>query len=474
MPLALPITGSSMAEPPPTKPNAAVNVATAGDGSTAGRAHNQADGQADSQADGTAVPGMPGVPDVEPLRAMLGGQELSWLVERMRSRIERRRDHGSVALKSPTPAQRRAVARLLGRPAGQGTSLTVPLDAVEGALVRAGVATDLRSAVEALTGPIHDRKAERLAWAVAWTSAVEPAWDLWDRRPELDGWGDWLRASGILRRLTGDDPVAARRLMQQAVAVFDRLPADGVPLPALAKAAVGDAGALDPGRPLERLVLRAAADLGGIGPGAGAEWRRSAWASVGVLTGELADPVLTLNLPWDPATAAGAALEALARDGQPVYLTARQLLGEGLVVAPAAGGVVSVCESPVVVAAAADRLGADAAPLVCVGARPGAAATVLLRGLVLRGVALRCHADFDWPGIRVVNALVTRFKAAAWRMDAAAYRDAAEAAGSPGPALRGNPVEAAWDPLLGVAMRELGRRVREADVTDALLADLGS
>jgi uncharacterized protein (TIGR02679 family) len=464
-----------MAEPPTTKPNAAVNLATVADGATDVRVDVRADAMAAGPIAATPdAPSGPAAPDVEPLRAMLGGRDLRWLVERVRARIERRRDRGAVALTSPTTAQRRAVARLLGRPAGQGTSLVVPLDAIEDALVRAGVASDLRSAVEALTGPIRDRKAERLAWAVAWTNAVEPAWDLWDRRPELDAWGDWLRTSGILRRLTGDDPAAARRLMQQAVAVLERLPAAGVPLPALAGAAVGDASALDGGRPLARLVLRAAADLGGIGPGAGAEWRRSVWASVGVLTGELVNPVLTLNLPWDPATAAGSAVAALARDGQPVYLTARQLLGDGLAVAPAAGRVVSVCESPAVVAEAADRLGPGAAPLVCVGTRPGAAATALLRGLVLRGVALRCHADFDWSGIRVVNALVTRFRARAWRMDEIAYRAAAEPAGPAGAPLRGNPVEAVWDPLLSVAMRELRCRVQEVDVIDGLVADLGS
>lgn len=100
--------------------------------------------------------------DSERLRRILGGPDLSWLVDRARARIARGAPLGGVVtLTSATPAQRRAVSRLLGRPVGHGTSLSVPLPAVESALQSAGLAADLRGAVESLTGPVPDRAAEQ-------------------------------------------------------------------------------------------------------------------------------------------------------------------------------------------------------------------------------------------------------------------------------------------------------------------------
>jgi uncharacterized protein (TIGR02679 family) len=449
-------------------------------GATGGNGANGSPGGGGADADGGPEGAATG-PDR--LRQVLGADELRWLVERARARLERRRDGGVVTLKSPTEAQRLALAKLLGRPVGRGTSLTVALATVERALVRRGIAVDLRTAVEALTGPIRDLKAERYRWAVAWARAVEPAWDLWDRRPELHAWGDWLRAAGILRRLTGDDPKAARRLMQQAVAVLDRLPADGVGLNELSAATTGDPNSLDPGQPLATLVLRAAADLGGLGNGSGGDWRGSVWASVGVLTGELANPVLTLNLPGAPTTTTGSALALLAESGQPAYVTARQLLRDRPDFLFPRGSEVFVCEHPGVVAAAAQQIGAGGSPLVCTGGRPGAAATALLQVLIAHGARLRYHGDFDWHGITTANGVIARFGAAPWRMDADAYRGAVKAvdagrggasvgAGQRRTLLRGSPVEAIWDAELTAAMCQLRRRVEEDQVIDSLLADL--
>ncbi len=81
----------------------------------------------------------------------------------------------------------------------------------------------------------------------------------------------------------------------------------------------------------------------------------------------------------------------------------------------------SICENPVVTAEAADRLGAAAAPLVCVGGQPGVAAMTLLRNLAENGAKLRYHGDFDWGGLRIGNVVFGRLPVVPWRFDTAAY-----------------------------------------------------
>lgn len=411
-------------------------------------------------------------PDLERLRRLLGGEELRWLVERIRVRLERGRPvDGSVILEGATQAQRLAVARLLGRPAGRGASLHVSLPAVETVLRRAGVAPDLVAAVQALTGPIVDRAAERSAIERRWAAVLAAAEQAAHRRPALAPWVEWLRGTGLLRRLAGGVPERAQELVERAVAVLDRLPAGGQPLSVVSAAGAGDGHLLDPDRPLATLVLRAAAIIGDVPPGDGAEWRRTVWASVGVLDGELTNPVLTLNLPGDPDTATGRALAVLAVAGHPVHLTARQLLRDPPDLSSLRECSVFVCENPSVVAEAANRLAAASAPLICANTHPGAAATLLLRQLGAAGAVLRYHGDFDWPGITIANGIIARFGALPWRLDAAAYRLAVQ---SGGPPLRGGPVTAPWDPSLTEAMQQVGVKIEEERVLEDLLTDLAS
>lgn len=408
--------------------------------------------------------------DEERLGRLLGGDELRWLVDRVRQRIERRLPlDGSVVLQHATPEQRRAVERLLGRPAGHGTGISVSLTAVEGVVARAGAASDLRAAVELLTGPVADRDADRAARERAWAAALRPIEAAVRARPVLEPWLDWLRATGVLRRVARGDPARAGVLAGQAAGVLARLPAQGVPISVLANLETGDGHSLDVDRPLSALALPAVARLGGVPPGKGAEWRRTAWAAVGVLCGELTNPVLTLNLPGDDSTPSGRALACWAEVGQPVHLTARQLVRQPPRLGVLRGRRVHLCENPSVVAEAANRLGAGCAPLVCTSTHPAAAATVLLRALAGAGAELAYHGDFDWPGISIANGIISRFGARPWRLDAAAYRRAAAVGG---PRLAGRPAGAIWDADLTAAMRELGVKVEEERVIDDLLADL--
>jgi uncharacterized protein (TIGR02679 family) len=124
-----------------------------------------------------------------------------------------------------------------------------------------------------------------------------------------------------------------------------------------------------------------------------------------------------------------------------------------------------------VVVEAANRLGTASAPLICANSHPGAAATVLLRQLGAAGARLRYHGDFDWPGITIANGIMARFGALPWRLDAGAYRSAAQPGG---PRLRDTPVTATWDPSLTEAMLQLGVKVEEERVLDDLLTDLAN
>lgn len=408
--------------------------------------------------------------DTDRLQRLLGHEDLSWIVERARRRLERGLPlQGPIVLACASQGQRRAVECLLGRPPASGEALTVRLESVRAILARSGAADSLDSAVEALTGSVVERTAVRAESERAWAKAFAPIESAAIQRPVLEPWLATMRSTGLLRRLAHGDPLLGLDLAQSAIGILEGLPARAVPLSVLASTVTGDGHALDAGRPLCALVIRAAARLGDVPDGHGSEWRRTVWASVGVLSGELTGPVLCLNLPGDPATASGRALAICAEVGQPVYLTARQLLRDPPELRSLRGSSVYLCENPTVVAEAANKLGSASAPLVCASGHPAAAATVLLRMLTESGARLRYHGDFDWPGIAIANGIIGRFAALPWRLDAGSYRSAARSGGA---RLRGRAVEAIWDSDLTETMRMIDRKIEEEQVLPSLLADL--
>jgi uncharacterized protein (TIGR02679 family) len=378
---------------------------------------------------------------------------------------------GTVTLTAATPAQREAVDRLLGRRTRPGAALSVRLDDVDDVLRRSGAHPDgLVSAVVALTGPLRDVAAETARREAAWRAAFDPLHEAAARRPSLRPWLDVLQATGTVRRLARE-PDDAARLLAQCAAVVDALPREPMSLGRFAERTLGSAHALDEGLPLTGLVFGAARSLGSVPDGEGAAWRREVWASVGLLRDELSTTVLTVGLPGDPGSVTGGVLGTLTAAGEPAVLTLRQLTRDPPVL-PLRGVLVSVCENPVVVAEAADRLGAGVGPLVCTGGHPGAAAMALLRAAVAAGASLRYHGDFDWGGLRIANVLFGRLPCTPWRYDTAAYRAAVEA--GRGRSLTGTPAEASWDAHLGTTMREIGRAVEEERVVDELVADIGA
>ncbi|MFF3333603.1 TIGR02679 family protein [Streptomyces sp. NPDC002888] len=402
--------------------------------------------------------------DAERLGRLLGDPGLAWLVDRARQRMARGRPlTGSVTLSHPDEHQRQAVERLLGRAPRAGGSLTVRLDTVDAILRRSGVSPDgLAVAVVALTGPVTLQAETRDREERAWEEAYAPLGTL---APELADWAERIRGDGLVRRLART-PEAAGPLVDAAVRVLRSLPVSPPTSRAtFAARNLSGAHALDEGTPLAALVLSGLRCLTGFPDGAGAEWRREAWAFAGLLKDDLSSTVLSLNLRGTPS------LDWMADAGEPAVLTLRSLTRHTLVPAVAPSGTVHVCENPAVLSAAADTFGPACPPLVCLQGQPSAAALTLLRGLAAQGAALHYHGDFDWGGVRIATALRRSVPWLPWRYTAADYR-AAAARVAEAPVLTGSPAETPWDPALAVALAERGVRVEEEAVLDDLLADL--
>ncbi|UGQ11161.1 TIGR02679 family protein [Yinghuangia sp. ASG 101] len=421
----------------------------------------------------------PAEADVPRLRRLLGGPELAWLVDRVRRRMAAGQPlAGSVTRTAATPAERAAADRLLGRGARPGRSLSVRLESVDHLLRASGAAPGgLAAAVVVLSGPVEVTRETADRVARAWAAAYVPlhTWCAASAAPEaVQAWCADLEAVGRLRRLAQGDPVQARNLADQAVAVLSALPAAGVTLAVLAARTVGDAHALDPGRPLAALVVSALRAWADNPPEDihSAEGRRALWASAGVAVDVLSSRVLCLGLPGGTHTTTSRILAEAARAGEPTVLTVRQL-GRGEQHFGVAGKRVFVCENPAVVAEAAEALGADCPPLVCVEGNLSVAARLLLTGLAAEGGELSCHADFDWGGVRIASTVMRLTDARPWRYVRADY-EAALAAGIGSGALGGTPAATPWNPGLATALTARATRVEEEHLVDTLLADLGA
>jgi uncharacterized protein (TIGR02679 family) len=432
------------------------------------------------------------------LRAYLGRPELARLWAAARERVERLgRVGGTVRLDGASSAERRALADLLGLAALPGEKLSVSLSRLDRSLRSSRFALGLVEALELVSGPLRDLPAEREARR----REREAIWEEAEHHPALaahpglGGWLQTLRASGLPVRLAGED--GARELLQDALSVLAFLLAGGAEsasgpgagpgatrfaplrLGVLASGTLGSSHALDAGSPAATLVLQALAHLSDQAPPRGAAERRALWERHGVVLDDLSSHVLVLGLaPEAGCGAVGEALRALAAAGEPARLTLSQLGRLPADLGLPCATDVRVCENPVVVAAAAERLGSRCPPLVCVEGVPSQAGRELLTAFAARGGTLLYHGDFDWAGVRIANSLAETLPFRPWRFAAADYRDAVEQAG-PGeagaptwPALSGESVAAVWDPALATAMARAGLAVEEEAVLGELLEDL--
>jgi uncharacterized protein (TIGR02679 family) len=412
---------------------------------------------------------MSGVPG-ERLRRLLGGDDLAQLRRRLRRHFERANldaPHRTVRLGALSEREYAALASLLGRPVRQASSIGVDVAAVDAALGRAGIAPSLKAALELLDGPIVHVPTARAEAVARWASVAGEA-----RHRDLARLLQTAKGLGLLKRLARQDLDAARRLREGADLVLQRLPAAGVPRAQIAAETLGDAHALDSGKPTATLVLSVLRQAGHASPDVPEadlpdlleeERDRSVWARAGILVNELARPALFLNLP----TPAGTCFAAEA--GVPAYASLRALLRSPPALA-VDGRPVYICENPNVIAIAADRLGPRCAPLVCTDGMPAAAQRTLLTQLARTGAWLLYHGDFDWPGLRIANQVIRTFGAQPWRLGSGDY--AACAISSTGHLLAGAPVAASWDAALAPTMQARGLAIPEEAVAATLLQDL--
>jgi uncharacterized protein (TIGR02679 family) len=415
--------------------------------------------------------------DADRLRRLLGGPDLREVLRAARERLEADGEGArSCSLPALGDAERRALAGLLGVEALPPDPIRLELGRLDAALRECAVSASLREVLEALGGPLRDRRgtrgAERSARAGTWAAARARIEAASDRREALLAWLEGLRRTGLVAKGARGEASAEAALLARAVEVALRLPADGVLLPVFAAAVAGDPHALDGGTPLAGLVLRAAAALtSATSVPTDAAGRRALWCEVGVECDGLSSDVLVLGLRPHAGGRLASQLRESAEDGEPRRITLRELSRARLEVAP--GTPVFVCENPAVVEAAADALGERSAALVCLEGVRSTAAHALLRALAVCGAGVRVHADFDWAGLRIAGQALAATGGSPWRFGAADYR-AAIAAGAGGPALTGSASPSPWAPGLAESM-DAGRvAVAEEAVLGHLLMDLGS
>lgn len=457
------------------------------------------------------------------LERLLGVSAMAWLVARVRRRIPGAGQEplsGIVQLNDPTAEQRSAAVRLVGPPRRAGAALRVDLAVVEEILRRGPWPAGLADAVEALTGPVVDRRAAQAREVAAWEAARDHLVPIMARFPGLAEWWEGWCAAGGLKRVTSAEaartaaaasPAMGASLVSGAVAVMERLPAGQQPLSVLARNVVGDAHGLDADRPLGRLV--AAVVRAAFLPGAEGEARprREVWAAAGIVMSTVASTALVLGVAGVPPTGTGSAghaagratassLESMRAARMPMVLTLDQVRSGGVRAMPR-GSVIHACENPTVLEVVADRwartgagagsaagagMGADAGVgagagdaafdadgpvLVCTSGQPSSAVVELLQILTADGATLRYHGDFDWAGLRIARSLTTHVEWEPWRYSAADYLEVVRE-GRPSRALTGRSASSPWDPRLAEVMTAWDLAVEEEAVADLLAADV--
>ncbi len=386
---------------------------------------------------------------------------------------------GSVTLDKPDPAERRAVADLLGlKHELPGRDIRVSLSRLDTIFRQSRFSVGLAEAVTSVHGPLRNRPAERTQARQSWDETIGSFAS--DRRmadrPALQGWLDELVATGLLRRLGGENP---SELLDRALDVLAALPLTKPELlPAFAARTAHDSHALDFGVPLATVVLRGVRALvvenedSSISPeqasGTAAE-RRQLWEAVGVICDDLSCDVLVCNLTPTGPSQTERWLRDFAETGEPVRVTLRQVAGGNLKFQP--GSRLYVVENPAIVSAASIALKAECPSILSLDGVPSTAARTVLGALTAAGGTIHYHGDFDWAGIRIANLLHDEYGFQLWRYKSEDYLEVASQSRLL-PDLQGKAVNAKWDDRLMQSWASFGSVVQEEHVLDTLLADL--
>ena len=160
------------------------------------------------------------------LKQTLGRPGCGRLLQRLRQRLERGFPlAGRITFSRPSAEERADIEAVLGRPPGRGESFGLEIEALEAAVIHAGLAPSLEAAVTALTGPVENRKAADAAREARWDRLLAdygaPGEDLppdWLARLRatglLNGWAIRMRPPGVSDNSPGfaaPSPRAANR-----------------------------------------------------------------------------------------------------------------------------------------------------------------------------------------------------------------------------------------------------------------------
>jgi uncharacterized protein (TIGR02679 family) len=367
---------------------------------------------------------------------------------------------GAVSIPKPTEAERHVIIGITGiHRSTTAERLVVRLVDLDTHL-RQAYGRGLVQFAEVLSGaPVRNRPAEREQDVAARTAMLQRAATcVHAGQTWFNTWLSAIRRDGTLTRIlrTGVD-------FGDVICALDALPAVEEPMPVFAERHLANTKALTQTN-LRGILLRAIAVWQEAEPPGNAEQERQLWEAVGVIPDDLASQVLVLNLPATGGLIGGWLTQASA-EGVPLRLTLHQLRLRSLTIAARD---IYVTENPAILRAAT-AFGADAPPMVCAEGVPSAALHRLLS--YADGATLWWRNDFDWPGIRMTAAALTRYpNARPWRMTGQDYLSG----GDTGPPLLGGPAPTPWDLGLGYEMARTGRAVMEERLLPILLDDLAT
>ncbi len=399
--------------------------------------------------------------------------QLLWTCAHARLAGNGRVARGRLTLTDLDLAQREALSQLLDRTVG--VKITVDLAQLDQRLLTTAAATGLIGVIEAVIGPIPDRRAdaaverERQILLREHANAAVLAAGLGDCE-WIPQWLDRLWRHGLPARLPS---AAVRTIISQAATTLGLTvgaPARTWSRGELAQVVTGSAHGLDHDTPLNRLVLRglALAVTGSADLPTSATERRALWDAAGVASDTIATTVLTAGLRPDNV----AWLHERADLGAETHLTLREV--RRLTPLRLPPQTVFVCENPRVLEAALDN-GSHAA-IICTMGNPTTVTWALLDAIAESDqTQLAYHGDFDWPGLAIANRVMNRYFTQPWQFTAADYRkavDLATARNTPRQPLTGRPTASPWDATLAETMSQVGISIHEEALIDSLLHDL--
>ena len=408
------------------------------------------------------------------LREVLGQDALAPLLDRLKKRLQQGKAlRGRLSFQQPSPMFLQALQQLFGRRPQDSKGFSFEIEELENLLHRAQLAPSLDEAVQALLGPLDNLHARKQRDAQIWDALFTEAQMAC---PESEGAGlESLKNLGLLKRLSQGEAERASLWLSDVLHLLRGGPYVGLPLAQVASERFGDAHALDIGQVRNSLFLHFfKVKLSTSSPEmSDTELRRRAYGEIGILCDELSAPVLVWNLRATGTGWLDDLLQHHQRAQEPCRLSIRILLR--YVFTPDLQQKIYICENPSLVAMAASRYTDQQVQhaLICTEGQLTTSGHLLLRKLHSEGLQMLAHGDFDWPGLRMVQHLITKYHVAPWRFGAQDYLNALERSrASDRLSLQGLACTTPWDSNLRETMIQHQVAIHEEALAEQLLPDL--